>query len=407
MDEMNQGAALAATNETAETAVGLAAENTLTDASPRHHLGTHFELVAQEGEARSARLHTSHGTVEMPVFMAVGTRATVKAMTPEELKGSNCQVVLGNTYHLHLRPGEKTIQKLGGLHKFMNWNGPILTDSGGFQVFSLSQLRKMDERGVEFRSHLDGTKYFISPEKSMEIQMDLGSDIIMAFDECLPYPATREQAIKSMELTHRWLKRSKDAMTRKESMLFGIVQGGLELDLRLKSLEQITSVDLPGYALGGLSVGEPIELMHQLVKQVAPHLPKHKPRYLMGVGTPLDLILCIDAGIDMFDCVMPTRTARNGTIFTWQGKVSIKRTEYREDPSPLDPECDCYTCRNYSKAYLRHLFLSGEILSSRLNTIHNLHFYFQLMDRSRAAIREGRWAEFRDFCLTRFVSKRA
>lgn len=372
---------------------------------PKHLDGQHFTLQAEEGEARAARLETAHGAIETPVFMAVGTRATVKAMTPEELSGSGCQVVLGNTYHLHLRPGEKTIAKLGGLHKFMNWQKPILTDSGGFQVFSLASLRKMTEEGVEFRSHLDGTKSFISPEKSMEIQMDLGADIVMAFDECLPYPATREQTITSMDLTHRWLKRSKDAMTREQSMLFGIVQGGLELDLRLKSLEQVTSVDLPGYALGGLSVGEPIDLMHKLVKQVAPHLPKNKPRYVMGVGTPLDLILCIDAGVDMFDCVMPTRTARNGTIFTWQGRVSIKRNEYREDPGPLDPECDCYTCRNYSRAYLRHLFLSGEILGSRLNSIHNLHFYFALMSRSRQAIREGRWEEFRDFCLTRFVSK--
>jgi queuine tRNA-ribosyltransferase len=394
------------TNENSSTASSAETGTTATPALYRHHEGKHFELLAQEGEARSARLHTAHGPVETPVFMAVGTRATVKAMTTDELKASGCQVVLGNTYHLHLRPGEKTIKKLGGLHKFMNWNGPILTDSGGFQVFSLSSLRKMNEEGVEFRSHLDGTKCFISPEKSMEIQMDLGSDIIMAFDECLPYPATREQTIESMELTYRWLKRSKEAMTRKESMLFGIVQGGLETDLRLKSLEQITSVDLPGYALGGLSVGEPIELMHELVKQVAPHLPRHKPRYLMGVGTPLDLILSIDAGIDMFDCVMPTRTARNGTLYTWQGKVSIKRTEYREDPSPLDPECDCYTCRNYSKAYLRHLFLCGEILSSRLNTIHNLHFYFSLMAKARDAIRAGRWAEYRDFCLSRFVAQR-
>ena len=370
-----------------------------------HEQGKHFELVAEEGEARSARLHTAHGTIETPVFMAVGTRATVKAMTPEELKGSGCQVVLGNTYHLHLRPGEKTVAKLGGLHKFMNWDKPILTDSGGFQVFSLANLRKMTEEGVEFRSHLDGTKSFISPEKSMEIQMDLGSDIIMAFDECLPYPATEEQTIKSMDLTIRWLERSKAAMTRKQSMLFGIVQGGLDLRLRLKSLEKTTAVELPGYALGGLSVGEPIHLMHELVRQVAPHLPKKKPRYLMGVGTPLDLILAVDSGIDMFDCVMPTRTARNGTLFTWQGRVSIKRTEYREDSGPLDPECDCYTCKNYSRAYLRHLFLSGEILSSRLNSIHNLHFYFSLMQKSREAIREGRWAEFRDFCLTRFVSK--
>ena len=363
----------------------------------------HFKVHATEGDARSATLQTSHGPIETPVFMAVGTRATVKAMTSEDLQDAGCQVVLGNTYHLHLRPGEKTIAKMGGLHKFMNWHGPILTDSGGFQVFSLSSLRKMTEQGVEFRSHLDGTKCFISPEKSMEIQMDLGSDIIMAFDECLPYPATREQTIKSMDMTHRWLIRSKDAMTRRKSHLFGIVQGGLDLDLRMRSLEQITSVDLPGYALGGLSVGEPIEMMHKLVAQVAKHLPANKPRYLMGVGTPLDLILAIDAGIDMFDCVMPTRTARNGTIFTWQGRVSIKRVEYKEDPSPLDPECDCFTCKNYSKAYLRHLFMSGELTSAHLNTVHNLHFYFSLMTKAREAIRAGEWAKFRDFCLTRFV----
>ncbi len=361
-----------------------------------------FEIVATEGNARAARLNTNHGIIETPVFMAVGTRATVKAMTPEELKSSGCQVVLGNTYHLHLRPGEKTIAKLGGLHKFMNWDKPILTDSGGFQVFSLSQLRKLTEEGVEFRSHLDGNKHFISPEVSMQIQMDLGSDIIMAFDECLPYPATREQTIESMDMTFRWLKRSKDAMTRKESLLFGIVQGGLDRATRLKSLEQITSVDLPGYAMGGFSVGEPIELMHKLVQETVPEMPKNKPRYLMGVGTPLDLILAIDSGIDMFDCVLPTRVARNGTLYTWQGKVSIKRNEFREDPSPLDPECDCYTCKNYSKAYLRHLFVSNEILSSRLNSIHNLHFYFQLMSKARAAIRQGRWAEYRNFCLGRF-----
>ena len=362
-----------------------------------------FTIFAEEGDARAARFVTAHGAFETPVFMAVGTKATVKAMTPEELKGLGTQVVLGNTYHLHLRPGEKTIAKLGGLHKFMNWHGPILTDSGGFQVFSLSDLNKVSEKGVEFRSHLDGAKYFISPEKSMEIQMDLGADIIMAFDECTAYPATREKVLESMALTLRWLQRSKDAMTRKESLLFGIVQGGLDLDLRLQSLNEITSVDLPGYALGGFSVGEPIEMMHKLIVDVGPKMPKNKPRYLMGVGTPLDLILAVDAGIDMFDCVMPTRVARNGTLYTWQGKVSIKRTEYREDPSPLDPECDCYTCLNYSKAYLRHLFLSGEILSSRLNSIHNLHFYMKVMERARSAIREGTWAAYRDFCLARFA----
>ncbi|WP_413578775.1 tRNA guanosine(34) transglycosylase Tgt [Bdellovibrio sp. HCB290] len=364
-----------------------------------------FVVHKTEGNARRATLMTDHGPVQTPVFMAVGTKATVKAMTPEELKECGTQVVLGNTYHLHLRPGEKTIKKMGGLHKFMNWHGPILTDSGGFQVFSLSKLRNMSEEGVEFRSHLDGAKYFISPEKSMEIQMDLGSDIIMAFDECLQYPATDEQIEASMALTYRWLLRSKAAMTRTQSLLFGIVQGGLSLKHRLKSLEQVTSVDLPGYALGGFSVGEPIHLMHELLPHVAPKMPANKPRYLMGVGTPTDLIIAIDSGIDMFDCVMPTRVARNGTIYTWQGKVSIKRSEFKEDPSPLDPECDCYTCTNYSKAYLRHMFLSGEILGSRLNTIHNIHFYMKLMEKAREAIAEGRWAAFRDDCLTRFVKK--
>lgn len=366
-------------------------------------IGT-FQVQAQDGQARAATLQTAHGQIQTPVFMAVGTRATVKAMCPEELQQSGCQVVLGNTYHLHLRPGEEIIQKLGGLHKFMNWHGPILTDSGGFQVFSLANLRKITEEGVEFRSHIDGTKYFISPEKSIQIQMALGSDIIMAFDECPPWPADEAQLQKSMDITLRWLHRSKAAMTRKESLLFGIAQGGLNEELRLKSIEQITSVDLPGYALGGFSVGEPIEMMHALVKKVAPHMPAHKPRYLMGVGTPIDLLLSIDSGIDMFDCVLPTRVARNGTLFTSKGKISIKRTEYKEDPSPLDPECSCVTCKNYSKAYLRHLFLSGEILGSRLNTIHNLHFYFELMRNARDAIIKGTWAEYRDQMLMRFVN---
>lgn len=362
-----------------------------------------FKIHATSGHARRGTLMTHHGPVQTPVFMAVGTKATVKAMTPEELKDCGTQVVLGNTYHLHLRPGEKLIRKMGGLHEFMNWRGPILTDSGGFQVFSLSGLRTMSEEGVEFRSHLDGAKHFLSPETSIGIQMDLGADIIMAFDECLKYPATDDEIKKSMDLTYRWLQRSKAAMTRPESLLFGIVQGGLSLDHRRYSMSQVTSVELPGYALGGFSVGEPIELMHELVKVIGPELPAHKPRYLMGVGTPLDLILSVDSGIDMFDCVMPTRVARNGTLYTWQGKVSIKRNEYREDKSPLDPECDCYTCTHYSKAYLRHLFLSGEILGSRLNTIHNLHFYMTLMRKSREAIEEGRWKEFRDFCVTRFI----
>jgi queuine tRNA-ribosyltransferase len=366
------------------------------------HASKPFKVLATVNKARRGELHTAHGTIQTPVFMAVGTKATVKAMSNEELIECGTQILLGNTYHLHLRPGEKLIQKMGGLHKFMNWNKPILTDSGGFQVFSLSGLRTLTEEGVEFRSHLDGGKYFISPEKSMEIQMDLGSDIIMAFDECLGYPATDEQIIKSMDLTHRWLKRSKEAMTRKESLLFGIVQGGLSLQHRMRSLEQVTSVELPGYALGGFSIGEPIHLMHELLPDVAPRMPADKPRYLMGVGTPTDLLIAVNSGVDMFDCVMPTRVARNGTIYTWRGKVSIKRNEYKDDPSPLDPECDCYTCKNYTKAYLRHLFLSGEILGSRLNTIHNIYFYMKLMERTREAISNGTWEEFYNDCMTRF-----
>lgn len=366
-----------------------------------------FKLEKTAGKARAATLQTAHGEVQTPIFMPVGTKATVKAMLPEELKSEvGAQIILGNTYHLHLRPGEDIIKKLGGLHKFMNWDGPILTDSGGFQVFSLSKLRKMSEEGVEFRSHLDGKKHFISPEKSMQIQMDLGSDIIMAFDECLEYPADKDRIRESMALTHRWLKRSKEAMTREESLLFGIVQGGLDYDLRMESMEQICSVDLPGYALGGFSVGEPIHMMHELVEQVGHQMPADKPRYLMGVGTPLDLILSIDAGIDMFDCVMPTRVARNGTLYTWQGKISIKRSEYKEDPTPLDPECDCYTCTNYSKAYLRHTFIAGEIISSRLNTIHNLHFYLQVVKRARQAILDGTWESYRDDCIRRFTQKK-
>ncbi len=368
------------------------------------NLGT-FELLAEAGNARAGRLHTAHGVIETPIFMPVGTKATVKAMLPEELKAIGAQIILGNTYHLHLRPGEDTIAELGGLHKFMNWHGPILTDSGGFQVFSLSDLNDVTEEGVTFRSHIDGAKYFLSPETSMQIQMKLGADIIMAFDECLPHPSPTDKIIESMAMTRRWLLRSKEAMTRKESLLFGIVQGGLDLKLRLQSMEDICSVDLPGYALGGFSVGEPIHLMHELVKVIGPQMPKAKPRYLMGVGTPLDLILSVDSGIDMFDCVMPTRVARNGNMYTWSGRISIKRTQYKNDPTPLDPECSCYTCKNYSKAYLRHLFLSGEILSARLNTIHNLHFYLDLMSKSRTAIREGRWEEFRDFCLSRFVKQ--
>ena len=363
-----------------------------------------YEVVAESGNARAGGLHPAHGPVETPIFMPVGTKATVKAMLPEEVKDLGAQIILGNTYHLHLRPGEELVEKMGGLHKFMNWDGPILTDSGGFQVFSLSKLNKISEEGCEFRSHLDGAKHFISPEKSMQIQMALGADIIMAFDECLPHPSPKDKIIASMDLTYRWLLRSKEAMTREQSLLFGIVQGGLDLELRRRSMQQITSVDLPGYALGGFSVGEPIHLMHELVKALGPEMPAYKPRYLMGVGTPLDLILAVDAGIDMFDCEMPTRVARNGLMFTSQGKIRIKNEQYKYDDGPLDPECDCYTCKNYSRSYLRHVFSAGEIISSRLNTIHNLYFYLNLMKKSRQAIKDGNWPEFRDHWLNRLAN---
>ncbi len=366
----------------------------------------HFKVEGQAGEARAATLKTFHGEIQTPVFMAVGTRATVKSLMPETLTQMGCQILLGNTYHLHVRPNEGVIKRLGGLHKFMNWRKPILTDSGGFQVFSLAKLRKMSEEGVTFRSHIDGEKLFISPEKSMQIQMDLGSDIAMAFDECLSYPATREATRTSLELTLRWLKRCKDSYQNPNGHLFGIVQGGWDLDLRLESLERTVEMDLPGYALGGFSVGEPIDIMHEFVAKVAPKMPANKPRYLMGVGTPLDLISSVDSGIDMFDCVMPTRAARNGTLFTSEGRVSIKRAEYREDSTPLDPNCSCYTCLNYSKAYLRHLFACGEMLSAVLNSIHNLSFYFHLMSESRRHILAGTWASFRDDCYRRFRAPR-
>ncbi len=362
-----------------------------------------FEVLKTSGKARRARLTTAHGVVETPVFMPVGTKGTVKAMLPEEVRDLGADIILGNTYHLALRPGEKLIKDLGGLHQFMNWKGPILTDSGGFQVFSLSSLRKMSEKGVEFRSTVDGAKFFMSPESSMQIQMDLGSDIIMAFDECTPHPATPEQIRESLQLTRRWLGRCYETMTRKESLLFGIVQGGLNLDTRLESLEQITSVPLPGYALGGFSVGEPIHEMHALLEKVAYKLPSEKPRYLMGVGTPYDLLCAVHSGMDMFDCVMPTRVARNGFLFTSQGIVRMKQNQHRTDPGPLDPECSCYTCQNYSRAYLRHLFLTGEILSSRLNTIHNLHFYLNFMKEIRRALEEERFEEFYRHWLTQFV----
>lgn len=329
--------------------------------------------------------------------MPVGTQATVKSMTPEELNEIGAQIILSNTYHLYLRPGHELIKKAGGLHNFMKWDKPILTDSGGFQVFSLGPLRKITEEGVEFRSHIDGSKHMLTPEKAMEIQMALGSDIMMAFDECAPYPADREYVKKSLERTTRWLQRCKDAHTNSENQaLFGIVQGGMYRDLREQSAKEITAIDLPGYAIGGLSVGEPKELMYEVLDYTVPLLPENKPRYLMGVGTPDVLLEGVLRGVDMFDCVLPTRIARNGTALTSQGKVVVRNATYAEDFTTLDPECDCYTCRNYTKAYIRHLIKTNEILGARLLTIHNLHFLLKLMENVREAIKQDRLLDFKN-----------
>lgn len=358
-----------------------------------------FELIKEckQSGARLGKLHTPHGIIETPIFMPVGTQATVKAMTPEELKDMEAQIILSNTYHLYLRPGHELVEKAGGLHKFMNWDRPILTDSGGFQVFSLGDLRKITEEGVEFRSHLDGSKHFLSPEKAIEIENALGADIIMAFDECAPYPADRKYVKNSLERTTRWAKRCVDAHKNPESQaLFGIVQGGMYQDLREQSAAEITALDFPGYAIGGLSVGEPKELMYEVLDYTAPLLPKDKPRYLMGVGSPDDLLEGVLRGIDMFDCVLPTRIARNGTAMTSVGKVVIKNAKYFDDFSPLDENCDCYTCKNYTKAYLRHLYKANEILSSRLMSTHNLHFLIRMMKEARQAIMEDRFLDFKN-----------
>jgi queuine tRNA-ribosyltransferase len=358
-----------------------------------------FELIKESKEcsARLGKLHTPHGVIETPIFMPVGTKATVKTMTPEELKDIGAQIILSNTYHLYLRPGHDLIEEAGGLHKFMNWDKPILTDSGGFQVFSLGDLRKITEEGVEFRSHIDGSKHFISPEKSIEIQNALGSDIIMAFDECAPYPSDREYVKNSLERTTRWAKRCKDAHKYPDRQaLFGIVQGGMYKDLREQSAKEIIDLDFPGYAVGGLSVGEPAELMYEVLDFTVPLLPKNKPRYLMGVGSPDYLFEAVIRGIDMADCVLPTRIARNGTFLTSHGRVVIKHAKYERDFSTLDPECDCYTCKNYTKAYLRHLFKSNEILGARLATIHNLYFLLKLMENIRKAIIEDKLLEYKE-----------
>lgn len=361
-------------------------------------MAINFELLkeSKDSKARLGKLHTPHGAIETPIFMPVGTRGTVKAMTPEEVRDLGAQIILSNTYHLYLKPGHELIREAGGLHKFMNWSGPILTDSGGFQVFSLGDLRKIKEEGVEFRSHIDGSKHFISPEKAIEIQNALGSDIMMCFDECAPYPAKHDYVKQSMERTTRWAKRCKEYHKDWEKQgLFGIVQGGMYKDLREKSAKDIVDIDFPGYAIGGLSVGEPRELMCEVLDYTTPLLPKDKPRYLMGVGTPDYLFESVIRGIDMADCVLPTRIGRNGTVLTSRGRLVVRNAKYAKDFSSLDPECDCYVCKNYSRAYIRHLFNVNEILGARLATIHNLYFLIKLMEKIRNAIKEDNLLEYK------------
>ena len=334
------------------------------------------------------------GVINTPAFMPVATIGTVKAVSTDELKEMGAEIILCNTYHLYLRPGADTVASLGGIHRFINWDGPVLTDSGGFQVYSLSALRKIQESGVHFRSHIDGSMHFIGPKEAMDIQSLLGSDIAMTFDECPPYPAPYDYASKSLDLTTRWALKCKEAQKEGQA-LFGISQGSVFKDLRTKSIEQLMEIGFDGYAVGGLSVGEPKEEMHEMIYFTAPLLPVDKPRYLMGIGDLKDILAAVDAGFDIFDCVMPTRNARNGTLFTSRGRVSIKRTEYKSDSAPLDPDCNCYTCRNYSRGYLRHIFLAKEILSMRLNTIHNLYFYFNFFRNMRKSITENTFSEFK------------
>jgi len=356
-----------------------------------------FSVCAEEGKARLGYLMTAHGPVRTPAFMPVGTVGSVKSVDPRDLTEVGAQIILGNTYHLYLRPGDELVARRGGLHAFNAWNGPILTDSGGFQVFSLSGLNKITDDGVEFRSHLNGSKHFFSPEKSIGIQQNLGSDIMMVFDECAAAGADREYTIRALERTTAWAKRCREFHEPGQNgqLMFGICQGGFFEDLRERSIEEITSIPFEGFALGGLSVGEEKPVMLRILRHSAPLLPRDKPRYLMGVGTPLDILDGIEAGIDMFDCVLPTRNARNGTLFTSLGKVNIKRAEFMEDDGPLDPNCDCYTCRTFSRAYLRHLYVAKELLSFRLNTIHNLAYFLRLTRQAREALRRGGFAEFK------------
>ena len=352
-----------------------------------------FTVTARSGLARRGILRTTHGAIDTPAFMPVGTYGTVKAMNPAELRDLGAQIVLGNTFHLWLRPGLEVIGAHGGLHRFMGWHGPILTDSGGFQVFSLGALRKISEEGVKFQSPINGDACFLTPEESMRIQRVLNADIVMVFDECTPYPATMDEARQSMQLSLRWAARSKAAHTDNSNALFGIVQGGVYEPLRDESLAGLTKIGFDGYAIGGLSVGETKEEMLRILRHTAPQLPADKPRYLMGVGTPQDLIDAVQAGVDMFDCVLPTRNARNGWLYTSGGVVKLRNARYRDDLAPLDAQCDCYTCQHFTRAYLHHLQKVNEILGARLNTLHNLHFYQRLMQRLRAAIAAGTLAQ--------------
>lgn len=359
-----------------------------------------FTVTATDGAARAGLLQTGHGEIPTPIFMPVGTVGSVKAIAPDDLYALGARIILGNTYHLYLRPGDELVARRGGLHRFASWERPILTDSGGFQAFSLSSLRKISEEGVLFRSHLDGSKHLFTPEKVVQIQRNLGSDIMMVLDECVPYGTDHAYTAKSIQLTTRWALRSREAFpshcTRSGeayNLLFAITQGGFFKDLRAASVADLSQYDFDGFAIGGLSVGEPKPEMYELLAHTAPLLPKDKPRYLMGVGTPLDIITGIANGVDMFDCVLPTRNARNGTLYTSQGKINIKRKEFAEDDSPLDPVCSCYTCRTFSKAYLRHLYTAKELLSFRLNSLHNLTYYLDLVTRAREAIIGGTFAD--------------
>jgi queuine tRNA-ribosyltransferase len=355
-----------------------------------------FKLKTTSGKARRGEITTAHGVIQTPIFMPVGTYGTVKGMTPRDLTEIQAQIILGNTFHLWMRPGLDIMEKFGGLHQFMGWKGPILTDSGGFQVFSLGAMRKIKEEGVHFRSPVNGDKLFLTPEESMRIQTVLNSDIVMIFDECTPYPATHTEARLSMEMSMRWARRSRDSFDElgNNNGLFGIVQGGMYEDLRDISLQGLEEIGFDGYAIGGLSVGEPKDDMQRILAHTAPKLPQHKPRYLMGVGTPEDLVNAVGQGIDMFDCVMPTRNARNGWLFTRTGDIRIRNAKFRNDESPLDATCSCYTCKNFSRAYLHHLDRSKEILGAQLNTMHNLHYYLELMREMREAIEQDRFEEF-------------